>query len=201
MKIKYAIFDVGGVCYPYTLAPLSQYFRNKTSDKNAFDTQNAVKSFDYNPFMLGQIDFTQFCQDLCNHFNISYSPNIEPEINAAMHAGVGPFFAETLTAINNLKQHNITICLLSNALPNLAKTANTLANDDNIFVSYKLGLLKPNPQIYQKVLQKLNAKPAETIFIDDKPKNVEAANLLGINGIIFNRQTIIDEINKLICSD
>lgn len=73
-----------------------------------------------------------------------------------------------------------------------------MAAEDKIFVSYELGLLKPNKAIYQSVLEKLNAKPEEVIFIDDKRENVEAAKSLGINGIVFDRNTISRQIKTLI---
>jgi putative hydrolase of the HAD superfamily len=101
--------------------------------------------------------------------------------------------------MDELRKQNIEICLLSNALPNLIDTADFLTNRENIFVSYELRLLKPDLEIYKKVMEKLNATPEEIVFIDDKPKNVDAAKSLGIHGIVFNQQTIIDKINKFIC--
>ena len=198
-KIKYVIFDVGGVCYPYTLDNLNQYFRDKVADKNDFDSKKGIKSFNYNPFMTGEVNFTQFCKDLCNHCKISYSQDMEEKIDIAMHDGVGSIFEETLTVMDELRKQNIEICLLSNALPNLIDTADFLTNRENIFVSYELRLLKPDLEIYKKVMEKLNATPEEIVFIDDKPKNVDAAKSLGIHGIVFNQQTIIDKINKFIC--
>ena len=88
--------------------------------------------------------------------------------------------------------------MLSNALPNLIDTADFLTSSENVFVSYELGLLKPNQEIYKKVLQTLNIEPEEAVFIDDKPRNVEAAESLGIHGIVFERQTIEDKLNKLV---
>ena len=199
MKIKYVIFDVGGVCYPYSLDNLNQYFRDKVADKNDFDSKKGIKSFNYNPFMTGEVNFTQFCKDLCNHCKISYSQDMEEKIDIAMHNGVGSIFEETLTVMDELRKQNIEICLLSNALPNLIDTADFLTNRENIFVSYELRLLKPDLEIYKKVMEKLNATPEEIVFIDDKPKNVDAAKSLGIHGIVFNQQTIIDKINKFIC--
>ena len=198
MKIRYVIFDVGGVCYPYSLDNLNQYFRDKVADKNDFDSKKGIKSFNYNPFMTGEVNFTQFCKDLCNHCKISYSQDMEEKIDVAMHNGVGSIFEETLTVMDELRKQNIEICLLSNALPNLIDTADFLTNRENIFVSYELRLLKPDLEIYKKVLEKLNAIPEEVVFIDDKPRNVDAAKSLGMYGIVFNQQTIIDEIKKLI---
>ncbi len=103
-----------------------------------------------------------------------------------------------MTVISELKLKGIEVCLLSNALPNLFDTAKGLAADDKIFVSYELGLLKPDVEIYKQVLRLLRAKPEEVIFIDDKLKNVEAAKLIGINGIVFNKDTIVEDMRKFV---
>ncbi len=193
-KIKYCIFDVGQVCYPYSLEPLNHYCYEKSQNKNEFKSKGGVKGFDYNPFMKGEINFTEFCQKLCDFAFMEYYPDIENEIDKAMHDGVGKMFPETMKVMNFLKHNNVEICLLSNALPNLANTAARLTHKKNIFVSYELGLLKPDVKIYQKVLQKLDALPEEVIFVDDKPRNVEAAQSIGIYGIVFAQNTIAQEI-------
>ena len=52
--------------------------------------------------------------------------------------------------------------------------------------SYQLGIAKPDPAIYRHVLKELGTQPEETLFIDDKPVNVEAALALGMKGILFS---------------
>jgi len=198
MTIKFCIFDVGQVCYPYSLEPLNQLLREQSADHKTFDKKGGAKSFNYNSFMKGETDFTAFCKNLCSHCGIVYSKDIEQSFDNAMHQGVGPFYEETLETMSWLRKEGIEIGLLSNALPNLADTGQTLAAEDKIFVSYELGLLKPDKAIYQSVLAKLNVKPEEVIFIDDKRENVEAAKSLGINGIVFDRNTISRQIKTLI---
>jgi putative hydrolase of the HAD superfamily len=48
-----------------------------------------------------------------------------------------------------------------------------------------VGVRKPNPKIYEFALQKGQARPEETLFIDDKPKMIEPATKMGITGIVF----------------
>jgi len=47
------------------------------------------------------------------------------------------------------------------------------------------GVIKPEPEIYKILLERFDLVPGETIFIDDKRENVEAAQALGIHGIVF----------------
>lgn len=54
-----------------------------------------------------------------------------------------------------------------------------------VLLSCDLGVKKPNPKIYKILLQTLNLPPEKCLFIDNKAKNVKAAEKLGIDGIIF----------------
>jgi putative hydrolase of the HAD superfamily len=56
---------------------------------------------------------------------------------------------------------------------------------DQNFLSYEMGLLKPDPAYFHHVLYGLWASPANCIFIDDRPDNVRSARNLGINGLVF----------------
>lgn len=47
-------------------------------------------------------------------------------------------------------------------------------------------IAKPDPRIYEISLQKLGVSPSETVFIDDNKQNVEAAEKLGMTGIVFD---------------
>ena len=56
---------------------------------------------------------------------------------------------------------------------------------NQFFLSYEMGLLKPDPAYFHHVLYGLWASPANCIFIDDRPDNVRAARNVGINGLVF----------------
>ena len=61
----------------------------------------------------------------------------------------------------------------------------TIASIDNIVVSSHVKLAKPDPAIYQLLLSKYNLNPQECVFIDDRKDNVNAAQALGMKGIVF----------------
>ncbi|WP_418670012.1 HAD-IA family hydrolase, partial [Alistipes finegoldii] len=50
---------------------------------------------------------------------------------------------------------------------------------DKIYLSYELHELKPSEAIFRKVIADSGVIPAETLFIDDGRKNVDAAQALG----------------------
>jgi 2-haloacid dehalogenase len=54
-----------------------------------------------------------------------------------------------------------------------------------VVISGDVGLTKPDPGIYRELLRVGGLLPERTIFVDDTPGNVEAAERLGILGIVF----------------
>lgn len=56
---------------------------------------------------------------------------------------------------------------------------------DGIVVSGEEKIIKPNPEIYKRLLNRYNLKADNCIFIDDSPANVAAARALGMEGIVF----------------
>lgn len=62
------------------------------------------------------------------------------------------------------------------------------------FFSYDLGLWKPDPAIYQAVLDELGLPPEKVLFLDDNPDNVASAREVGIitEHILPGRYTMLD---------
>lgn len=52
---------------------------------------------------------------------------------------------------------------------------------DLAFLSFELGHMKPGAEIYNLVAEKLACSPAQILFFDDKPANIETARSLGWN--------------------
>jgi epoxide hydrolase-like predicted phosphatase len=58
---------------------------------------------------------------------------------------------------------------------------------DEMVISAEVGLVKPDPRIYQHALERLGVHPKETVFLDDMLINVEAARSLGMSAIQFTQ--------------
>ncbi|MBR4773073.1 MAG: HAD family phosphatase [Bacteroidales bacterium] len=56
---------------------------------------------------------------------------------------------------------------------------------DRYVVSGAEGLVKPDPRLFQVLLDRYGLKAEECIFIDDNPDNVDAARQMGMEGIVF----------------
>ncbi|MGO3072390.1 MAG: HAD family hydrolase [Brevibacterium linens] len=57
---------------------------------------------------------------------------------------------------------------------------------DDIVVSGRVGLVKPDPAIFELTRDRFGLDPARTVFVDDLPANVEAAESLGFIGHVFS---------------
>jgi len=63
---------------------------------------------------------------------------------------------------------------------------------DSLVLSYEVGLMKPQPQIYQLALQSAEAEPEETVFIDDLEENIRPAEALGMATILYRPETDLE---------
>ena len=98
------------------------------------------------------------------------------------------FNDEMIALINDLVAH-YQVGLLSNGpsafVRGLLKEGNIQDTFHHIVISSEVGMVKPDPAMFRYVLDKMSVQSQQAIFIDDNPKNVAAANDLGIHGIIF----------------
>ena len=94
-----------------------------------------------------------------------------------------------------LKRRGFLTAILSNmgdnVLENMKREFDWLPRFDVLVWSFQLKMAKPDPDIYRYVLKELGTLPEETLFLDDRPVNVEAANALGFKGLIF---TDVDQL-------
>jgi HAD superfamily hydrolase (TIGR01549 family) len=51
---------------------------------------------------------------------------------------------------------------------------------EQLYLSYEVGLRKPDPRIFEYVLQDAGLDPQNTLFIDDSIQHIQSANELGI---------------------
>ena len=60
---------------------------------------------------------------------------------------------------------------------------------DAFYLSHEVNIAKPNPAIFNFVLNKNNLKAEECFFIDDNQSNIESANALGFKTWHINPKT------------
>lgn len=69
---------------------------------------------------------------------------------------------------------------------------------ENVFVSHKEKLKKPDTKAFLNAIAKIGADPEECVFVDDLQQNVTVANELGIKGVLFtDLKTLKTDFKKL----
>ena len=114
-----------------------------------------------------QARYDAFLAIWSSHF--SEEPEMEPVIRALAHRHRTVFFSNT------------------NAAHWAHVTAHypALGHAHRAYLSYELGLTKPDPASFLRVLELEDCRPADAIFVDDRADNVAAATALGMDGIVF----------------
>lgn len=70
---------------------------------------------------------------------------------------------------------------------------------DEVVISGQVGLRKPDPPIFDMAAQRLGVPPEECVFVDDLPGNIEAAEALGMRGVLHEvAATTIPELERLL---
>jgi epoxide hydrolase-like predicted phosphatase len=135
---------------------------------------------------LGQSE-TAFWQTLAQEKGIELPHNWAESYKEAFKASVGAN-DKLYALVGQLKRKGVRVGLLSNIDSRYTPVLRDLGfyePFDPCLLSCDIGLEKPDPKIYQLLLDTLQMPANKIVFIDDKQENVEAANRLGMDGIVF----------------
>jgi len=95
------------------------------------------------------------------------------------------------------------IGLISNAFSDLRQVITNVWKIEDAFddmtISSEVGIVKPDPKIFQTALERLEVHPQESIFIDDFPHNVDGARNINMRAIHFQtRDQTLSELENFI---
>lgn len=185
--IKNIVFDLGGVIM--TLDPVEALRRFKAlglSDAERY-LDSYTQSGIFGNLEEGKItaeDFRSKLSSLTGH---------ELTFDECKHAWLGyrkDVPQRNLDLLKELRAKGYRLILLSNTNPFMMDWAlssefdgkGSSLNDyfDALYLSYRHGIMKPAPDFFRQVLDNENILPEETLFVDDGPRNVEAAGKLGV---------------------
>lgn len=71
---------------------------------------------------------------------------------------------------------------------------------EQVFLSYEMGLAKPDVRIFNELIEKTGVVPEETLYFDDSRENVETGSKVGLVSHLVPMNGL-DEMLKNICQD
>lgn len=196
--MKFFVFDLGGVLsVPMVSKKLYEQIKWKVSYEEFLDKfNNSEESIKVHK---GEISTKEFFEYLKRYMD----DNITLEEFKNIYVNNNKFFNDTIEIIKKLKNLGYKVYLLSNLkeidYEKFIKHFD-ISIFNELFLSFKLGMLKPNDDIYQHVINKLNTKPENIYFFDDNKENVEGAIKNGINAYQVTGETVKKAVDNILIS-
>ncbi|WP_157314453.1 HAD family hydrolase [Chitinibacter sp. GC72] len=180
---KAVIFDVFGTLleigqqhHPYLL--LMRYLRAQGRQPQADDSRT-ILTFD------GSL------AELAAHLGTTVPADQLATCEAALQADLNSIacFVDVAESFAALRQRGCRIAICSNLAQTYGARVMELLPDADVYaMSYQLGHIKPEPEIYQYVLDKLNLAATDCIFIGDSTyADRDGAKAMGMDGRLLDR--------------
>lgn len=183
--IKNIVFDMGGVLIDFIW---EKVYRERGLSGDVLE--KVAKATVYSEQWV-ECDRDVLTHDeICELF-IKNDPTVEKEIRIAFHH-MGEMikkFSYSDEWVKSFKDKGYKIFILSN----FSREAYYECGDNLSFTKYADGqiiscdhkLVKPDREIYEKLLSEYNLKADECVFMDDVLKNVEGAKRAGLHAFVF----------------
>lgn len=183
--IRNIIFDVGKV--------LVEWDCDKAFKKLGFDdaaheavAEATVRSADWNEY-----DRSMLSDEEQLAVFIRKAPEYEKEIRLFWDHLDMPIYQYDYVKgwINGLKAQGYRVYILSNyarrTYEMTQEALSFLSDVDGEMFSFQVHQIKPEPGIYQSLLERFGLKAGECVFLDDREENLKAAEKFGIHTIRF----------------
>ncbi|MCH3940793.1 MAG: HAD family phosphatase [Bacteroidales bacterium] len=197
--IKNIVFDFGGVLLDWNPRYLyRQYFKTEEEMENLFAK---VGLYDWNATLDAGKPFAEGVKELQDRFP-EYAKEIQL-FDDEWRRTVQGCFPESVALLKKLKAGGLGIYGLSNwsweKAEGLIKEYDFFKLFDGMVISGIEKVSKPDPKIYQILLNRYHLQAEECVFIDDNAANIQAAEALGFNAIVFDDiHNVTDKLKSLI---
>lgn len=181
-KYTTVFFDWGGVI---TNDPGDEFLGDLIKSVGGSDAQvQEIFETYMKRFMRGQISEAEYWQELRAKYGLAIHDSISDEFKKWRGLVANE---DILSLAKELKTDGLNIAILSNVIEptyNVIERAGYYELFDEIIASCKVGYVKPEKEIYEIALKRLNATANESIFIDDKQYCLDPAAEMGFKTIL-----------------
>jgi glucose-1-phosphatase len=198
--IKNIILDFGGVLYDIEPNRTILAFKQLSTNIDLqFDIEYLYSNY-INPYEKGVITSKEFRVSMMSNLALDID---DLNFDKAWNATLIGIFEDSINAVTKLKE-KFNVILLSNTnqihFDYFSRDCGSLFSlFDNCYFSHQIGFVKPEPDCFNYVLNKMNYKPEESLFVDDSQLNITAAATIGLNTFIINgRKKMSDLLHSVL---
>lgn len=200
MSVRNIIFDLGGVLLNIDIGLTEKAFQTLGIQEFSSLYTLSHSSPLFHGLETGRVSSAEFVHSLRQQAAPGVS---EDQILEAWNAMLLDFPPERLQLLRDLGPH-YRLFLLSNTNAIHLERFNEILMEtrgfpslesffERIYFSHLLGMSKPSPEIYARVLRENGLHPQQTLFIDDSEQNITGARKLGLRTHhLRHPQTILD---------
>ena len=194
MAVKKFLFDLGNVFFDWNPERILKPIFNDDERMNFF-----INNISF-PLLDTRCDAGITIEVAVNDA-VKKFPEFEKEIKLYYpnHGNmVGGFFQKTVDIFYKVKNLNYPCYVLSNwsaeTYEGMEETYPFLKDFDGKIISGRDFLIKPDPAIYELAISRFDLVPQETLFIDDRLDNIQAAQNLNFQTIHLTDPSLIQEL-------
>lgn len=137
--------------------------------------------------MLGEISEREVREQVASRLRLD-ADQLEGLMSDLWSEYLGTANDELITYVRGLR-NRCKLGILSNSFVGAREREAALYGFDELVeqlvYSHEIGISKPDPRAYELTLARLNVRPADCLFVDDLPANVEAARDVGMWAHLF----------------
>lgn len=180
--IKNLVFDIGGIIIDDSVNNIAKILNIDCDKANKIYKMAFGKEF--KECMKGNISLDNHLKSVIKN-NQEYTKELNLILTPENFPISIPLYSDTIDLIKKL-HGKYNIYFLSNIVKESYEYLKPILNEfDGGIYSFKEGCVKPEKEIYLKLIDKFKLKKEETLFFDDRSSNINSANYLGIKGILY----------------
>lgn len=191
--MKTMLFDLGNVLLRFSHERMCCQLAELFETTPAAMQEQVLQQQRYARFDLGEISEDEFQQQLEAEFSLTVS-------RSALQQATGDIF-EPIPGmqefVSQIRSQGLRLVLLSNTCSThidwIRQQYALLDHFHDLVLSYEVRLAKPDPAIYELVLERIDCAPADCFYTDDIPDYVTAARAFGIQAEVFTGPTAFRE--------
>ncbi len=187
-ELKLAIFDLGQVCIRTHLERCYLDWEDMAGIRPGSVSRDFPFDDQYEDYERGTISGRSYAEYFCmvNGLALDFE-----QWKSGWNAIYGTPIEPTMQTAREMREAGVTVVAMSNTNATHTEYLQNNYKDlvdsfDHRYFSNEIGMRKPEPRVFEFILDQRQCDPSEVVFFDDLEENIYAAQRLGIESVLFD---------------